>query len=64
MDNMAKNEASFLAIVNKVMKYKILQKAWIIKLTKRLSAPQELSHMEVSKMPKRMHIEYLGCSQH
>jgi hypothetical protein len=42
MDNLAKNEASFLVVVSKVTNHQILQKAWIIK---RLSASQELSHM-------------------
>jgi hypothetical protein len=48
MDNLVKNEASFLVIVNKLTNYQILQKAWIIK---RLSTPQGLSHMEFSTMP-------------
>lgn len=52
MDNLDKNEVSFLAIVNKVTNYQIPQKAWIIKLTERLSAPQQLSNLEFSTMPK------------
>jgi len=59
---LAQNEARFLAIVNKVTNYQILQKAWIIKLTERPSAPQELSLMEFRTMPMWMHVDDLGCS--